>query len=71
MNVEKQLQIAINDLETILRVENFGIITNKFIKLVDNTKEAIKNKERTYNNLTVEIALQIDKSFDEFLESKG
>lgn len=71
MNIEQQLQIAFNDLETILRVHYYGIISDKFIKIVDETKEAIKNKEQTYNNLTVEIALQIDKSFDEFLKSKG
>jgi hypothetical protein len=70
MEIEIKIQLALNDLDTIFREECLGIVSEKFIKLVDDTKETIKNKEQTFNNLTVEIALQIDKAFDEYLESK-
>ena len=70
MSIELQLKLAFNDLDTILLDEHVGIKSDKFIKIVDDTKEAIKNKEQLHNSLTTEIALQIDKAFDEYLESK-
>lgn len=70
MELEIKIQPVLNDLDTILREKCLGLISEKFIKIVEDTKEAIKNKERTINNLTVEIALQIDQAFDEYLESK-
>ncbi len=70
MRLEIKMKLAFNDLDNILREEFKGIVSEKFIEIVDDTKEAIKNNERTFNNLTVEFALQIDKLFDEFLESK-
>lgn len=70
MGLEIKIKLAFNDLDTILREEYLGIVSGKFIEIVDTTKEDIKNYERTYNNLTVDIALQVDKAFDEYLESK-
>jgi len=68
--LQLQLQLAFNDLDTILFEKFFGKISDEFIKLVNATREEIKNKEQLHINLSTELTLQIDKAFDEYIESK-
>lgn len=68
--LQLQLQVTFSELDTVLNEKYFGKVSNEFIQLVNDTKEATKNKEHLHNKLTVELALEIDKAFDEYIESK-
>ncbi len=69
-DMKKELEVTFKDLDTVLNKEYFGKVSDKFILLANDTKEDIKNKKQIHENLTNEISLEIDKAFDEYLESK-
>jgi hypothetical protein len=70
MNKELQLQEKFDNLDSILNEVYKGKVSDAFIQLVDETKEEIKNKKQLFEKLTSELALEIDKAFDEYIEGK-
>jgi hypothetical protein len=47
-----------------------GIVTGMFYKKIKDTREDIKTKKQMHNELTIQLSLEIDKAFDEYIENK-
>jgi hypothetical protein len=69
--MREKLKETFNNLDTVLNEKHLGKVSKEFIQLVDGTKEEIKNKEQLLNNLTVELSLDVDRAFDEYIEGKS